>query len=99
MRSIDAVLPLSGGIGIFVRLTTVVFSAIGGSRVGCGVGVGAVDAAALPAVVGVGVGVGAGVALGATVVAIAAIVGHGEGPAGAPPDGSRTPPAPRLRRP
>src|SRR5438309_1459518 len=94
MRSIDAVLPLSGGIGIFVRVTTVVFSAIGGSRVGCGVGVGAVDAAALPAVVGVGVGVG--VALGATVVAIAAIVGEGEGPAAAPHDVIRITPAARI---
>src|SRR5438132_10660112 len=96
MRSIDAVLPLSGGIGIFVRLTTVVFSAMGGSRVGCGVGVGAVDAAALPAVVGVGVGVGAGVALGATVVAIAAIVGEGEGPAAEPHDVIRITPAARI---
>src|SRR5437016_13949726 len=94
MRSIDAVLPLSGGIGIFVRLTTVVFSAIGGSRVGCGVGVGAVDAAALPAAVGVGVGVG--VALGATVVAIAAIVGEGEGPAAEPHDVITITPAARI---
>jgi hypothetical protein len=43
MRSIEAVLPLSGRIGIFVRVTTVMSPAIGGRRVGCGVGVGTVD--------------------------------------------------------
>ena len=33
-RLMDAVLPLSGGIGIFVRVTTVVSPAMGGSSVG-----------------------------------------------------------------
>src|SRR5439155_18851915 len=90
LRSMESVLPLSGGIGIFVRVTTVVSPAIGGSRVGCGVGVGAVDAAALPGVVGVGV------ALGAAVVAIAAGVGEGDGPAAPPQDVIRIIAAARL---
>src|SRR6266568_3101437 len=93
MRSIDAVLPLSGGIGILVRVTAVVSPATGGSSVGCGVGVGAVDAAALPAVVGV--------ALGAAVVAIAAAVGEGDvgdgdGPAAEPHAVIRITPTARL---
>jgi hypothetical protein len=77
-----------------VRVTTVVFSGIGGSRVGRGVGVGALDTAVLPAEVGVGVGVG--VALGAAVVAIAAAVGEGEGPAAEPHDVIRITPAARI---
>src|SRR5712691_8889338 len=90
----DAVLPLSGGIGIVVRVTTVVFSAIGGSRVGRGDGVGALDAAALPTAVGVALGA-AVVALGAAVVAIAA-VGEGEGPAAEPHAVIRITPAARI---
>src|SRR5438105_11066787 len=81
MRSMDAVLPLSGGIGIFVSETTVVSAATGGSKVGCGVG--APDPAGLAAAVGVALGA-AVVALGAAVVAIAAAVGDGEGPAAEP---------------
>jgi hypothetical protein len=74
----------------------VVFSAIGGSRVGRGVGVGALDAAVLPEV-GVGVALGAAVvALGAAVVAIAAAVGEGEGPAAEPHDMIRITPAARI---
>src|SRR6267143_6869397 len=94
MRSMDAVLPLNGGIGIVVRATTVVFSATGGSSVGRGVGVGAPDAPVLPTEVGVGVGVG--VALGAAVVAIAATVDEGEGPAAEPHDVMRITPAARI---
>src|SRR5882672_11328632 len=96
MRSMDAVLPLSGGIGIVVRGTTVVFSATGGSSVGRGVGVGALDAPVLPTEAGVGVGVGVGVALGAKVVAIAAAVGEGEGPVAEPHDVMRITPAARI---
>src|SRR2546423_3241115 len=93
MRSMDAVLPLSGGIGIFVSVTTVVSPATGGSRVGCGVG--APDPAGLAAVVGVGLGA-AVVALGAAVVAIAAAVGDGEGPAAEPHALIRSAPAARI---
>src|SRR5438094_208550 len=98
MRSMDAVLPLSGGMKVFVRVTTVVSPAIGGSRVGCGVGVGAAEAAALPAVVGV--------ALGTAVVVTAAAVGEGEGPLAEPHEEiritaarpSERPPALRQRK-
>jgi len=72
----------------------VVFSATGGSSVGRGVGVGALDAPVLPTEAGVGVGVG--VALGATVVAIAATVDEGEGPAAEPHDVMRITPAARI---
>src|SRR5713101_4986591 len=88
MRSMETVLPLRGGIGIFVSVTTVVSPAIGGSRVGCGVG--APDPAGLPAAVGAGVG------LGAAVVATAAGVGDGEGPAAEPHDVIRITPAARI---
>jgi len=72
----------------------VVFSATGGSSVGRGVGVGALDAPVLPTEAGVGVGVG--VALGAKVVAIAAAVGEGEGPVAEPHDVMRITPAARI---
>src|SRR5712692_4362632 len=88
MRSMDAVLPLRCGIGIFVSVTMVVSAAIGGSRVGCGVG--APDPAALPPAVG------AAVALGAAVVAIAAVVDDGDGPAAEPHDVIRITPAARI---
>lgn len=95
MRSIDAVFPLSGGIGIFVSVTTVVSAATGGSRVGCGVGVGAPDAAGLPTAAGVADRVG--FAVGAAVVAIAAAVGAGDGPAAEPPqDVTRIAPTARI---
>src|SRR5438105_474508 len=86
MMSIDAVLPASGGIGIFVNGTVVVSPGTGASRVGCGVGVGATDAPGLPAavaaVVVVGVGVGDG---GGAVVAAAAAELDAVGPAPGPP--------------
>src|SRR5438045_1208447 len=86
MMSIDAVLPASGGIGIFVSGTVVVSPGTGASRVGCGVGVGAADAPVLPAavaaVVVVGVGVGDG---GAAVVAAATAEVDAVGPAPGPP--------------
>jgi len=91
----ETVLPLRGGIGIFVSVTTVVSPAIGGSRVGCGVG--APDPAALPPAVGAGVALGAAVvALGAAVVAIAAVVDDGDGPAAEPHDVIRITPAARI---
>src|SRR2546423_14027066 len=96
MRSMDAVLPLSGGIGIFVSVTTVVSPATGGSRVGCGVG--APDPAGLAAAVGVGLGA-AVVALGAAVVAMAAAVGGGEGPAAGAPAAGRGAAPPRVAEP
>jgi len=73
---------------VFVRVTTVVSPAIGGSRVGCGVGVGAAEAAALPAVVGV--------ALGTAVVVTAAAVGDGEGPLAEPHEEIRITAAARV---
>src|SRR5437870_5619622 len=86
MRSMDAVLPLSGGIGILVSETTVVSAATGGSRVGCGVG--APDAGVAEAV---------GLGVGAAVVATAATVGEADGPADEPPqDATRMTPAERI---
>src|SRR5438132_7990751 len=76
MRSIDAVLPASGGITVFVSGTTVVSAATGGRSVGCGVGWPGAS---------VGVAVGAVVGVGAAVVATAAFVGDAEGAAAVPP--------------
>src|SRR5713226_6214756 len=76
MRSIDAVLPASGGIRVLVSGTTVVSAATGGSSVGCGVGWPGTS---------VGVAVGAGVGVGAAVVATAAFVGDADGAAAEPP--------------
>src|SRR5256886_11283213 len=88
MRSMDAVLPVSGGIAIFASATTVVSRAMGGRRVGCGVGVGAAEAAALPA--------GVGVAVGRAVVVTAAAVGDGEGPLAEPHEEIRIAAAARV---
>src|SRR5207248_7610758 len=88
MMSMDAVLPLSGGIGIFVSETTVVSAATGGSSVGCGVG--APDASVVE-----GVELGDGV--GAAVVATAATVGEADGPTDVPPhDATMSAPAERI---
>src|SRR5690242_3006480 len=80
MMSMDAVLPWSGGIGIFVSGTVVVSPATGGRSVGCGVGApGARDAVA------VGVGDFVGLAVGAAVVATATGLGDADGTATVPP--------------
>src|SRR5438132_14399753 len=76
MRSIDAVLPASGGIAVLVSATTVVSAATGGRSVGCGVGWPGAS---------VGVAVGTGVGVGAAVVATAAFVGDAEGATAVPP--------------
>src|SRR5438105_8824934 len=89
MRSMDAVLPLSGGIGILVSETTVVSAATGGSKVGCGVGA--------PDAPGVAEGLGLGDGVGAAVVATATTVGAADGPAAVPPHGAtRIAPAERI---
>src|SRR5260221_3627210 len=78
MRSIDAVLPASGGITVLVSGTTVVSAATGGRSVGCGVGAPGTS---------VGVAVGTGVGVGAAVEATATFVGDGDadGAAAEPP--------------
>src|SRR6266536_513853 len=89
MMSMDAVLPLSGGIGIFVSDTTVVSAATGGSSVGCGVGA--------PDAPGVAEGVELGDGVGAAVVATAATVGEADGPRDVPVhDARRSAPAERI---
>src|SRR5437764_995345 len=92
MRSIDAVFPASGGIGIFVSGTTVVSAATGGSTVGWGVGApGASDAVA------VGAGDLVGLAVGAALVATA--TGDADGATAVPPHAVMRIATPMIARP
>src|SRR5258708_1872142 len=95
MTSIEAVLPASGGIAIFVSATDVVLASTRARRVGRGVGVAAPDAAGADAA-GLGLAVRAGEAEG---VATASGDGDADGAAVEPPhETTMSPPTRNARR-